>query len=432
MSVVLAMEEVGPCRLQLRVEVPAPVVEAEEERVTRDYARRAKVPGFRKGKVPTGMVRRHFGDEIRREVLDRLLPRYWKQAAAEKSLDPLGPPSVVDVSLAAGEPLAFTAVVEVRPAIELRNYRDFALPAPPAEPSAEEVRELVDQLRRSHAEWVPTDRAAATGDRVEVEVVERGREPADGESRTAEVEVGSARVWEELSLAVTGLAAGQAGSFERRLGEGEEARPAIFDVKVLAVKEAKLPAADDELARHFGEFASFADFETDVARRLRHSQLEESRDQRERALLDQLTERHPLTLPEGVVHHEVESLLREYAEGLARRGVDLEKAEIDWQKVGEEAKPHAERRVKARLLLDAISDAEGISVSAEEFEQALAVLARLEGVASGALRQRLDQAGELAGLRARMRREKTVRYLLGEGEPAAAPAAEPPAAPDAG
>jgi hypothetical protein len=79
-----------------------------------------------------------------------------------------------------------------------------------------------------------------------------------------------------------------------------------------------------------------------------------------------------MTLPEGVVRHETESLLREYAEGLARRGVDLEHAEIDWQKIGDEAKPHAERRVKARLLLDAVADAEQIAVTAEEFEQALA------------------------------------------------------------
>jgi trigger factor len=123
------------------------------------------------------------------------------------------------------------------------------------------------------------------------------------------------------------------------------------------------------------------------------------------------------------VRHETETLLREYAEGLSRRGVDLERAEIDWQKIGDEAKPHAERRVKARLLLDAVADAEQIAVSAEEFEQALSVLARLQGVATGALRQRLDEAGELTGFRARMRREKAVRYLLGETEPAAAPAA---------
>ena len=425
MSVVLAMEEIGPCRLQLRVEVPAPAVEAEEQRVALDYSRSARIPGFRKGKVPLAMVRRHFGEEIRRELLDRLVPRYWRQAEAEKTLQPLGPPAVTEVSLEAGAPLAFTAVVEVRPEIELRNYRDFALPEPPADPSAEEIRGLIDQLRRSHAAWEAVERGAATGDRVRVEVRERKQGEPEIEAQSAEIELGSERVWEELGLAVTGLSAGQSGRFTRRLGEGDEAREATFDVRVVEVREARLPALDDELAKHFGDFESFAAFEADVSRRLKQSKLDDAREQRERALLDQLTERHPMTLPEGVVQRETETLLREYAEGLARRGVDLERAEIDWQKVGDEAKPHAERRVKARLLLDAVAEAEQIAVSAEEFEQALALLARMQGVATGALRQRLDEAGELVGFRARMRREKAVRYLLGDGElaPAAAAAA---------
>lgn len=450
MSVVLSMEEVGPCRLQLRVEVPTPAVEAEEQRVTQEFAKKARIPGFRKGKVPTPMVRRQFGDEIRRELLDRLLPRYWKQAAAERELDPLGPPSVTDVAWEDGAPLAFTAVVEVRPPIELRNYKDFALPEPNVEPTPAEVAAFVEQLRQSRAEWRPVERAAATGDRARVEVRERG---SAGEPQTAEIEIGSERVWEELSLAVTGLTAGQGGSFTRTHthpaaaahegheghegDEGSEAPPpaetvheATWDVRLLDVREPVLPELDAAFAAQFGEFAELAELEADIARRLAQSKREEAREERERALLDQLTERHPLTLPEGVVRNETEALLREYAEGLSRRGVDIEKAEIDWQKIGEQAQPHAERRVKARLLLDAVADAESIQVSAEEFEQALAVVARLQGLATGALRQRLDEAGELTGFAARMRREKTVRFLLGEspapGAPAGAAAATNP------
>ena len=178
---------------------------------------------------------------------------------------------------------------------------------------------------------------------------------------------------------------------------------------------------DDDLARKLGKFESLDALRAAVASRLSAARREEADAERQRVMLDQLTERHPMPLPDGVVKSEIEELLREYAEGLARRGVDIEHAEIDWQKAGEDARPHAERRVKARLLLDAIAEREAIGVSEAEFEQALAVLARVQGVPSGALRQRLDSAGELGGLRGRMRREKTVRYLLGES------AAEAPA-----
>lgn len=413
MSVVLSVEEVGPCRKQLKIEVPAPAVEAETNRVVSEYAKKARIPGFRKGKAPASVVHRQFRDEIRHELLDRLVPRYWKQAAAEKSIDPLGQPAVESIEeLVAGAPLVFTAVVEVRPEIELRNISDFSLPEAETEPTEAEVEEFLLQLRRSHAEWEPVDRPAAAGDRVKVEVRETTAEEA--EPQPAEFELGAPGVWEELTLAVTGLTFGQSGSFTRKEGEGEEARERAFTVRVDSVREAKLPALDDEFAKHLGEFADVAALREEVTMRIRRGKADDARADRERALLDQLTERHPIELPQGVVHAEIESLMREYAEGLARRGVDLEHAGIDWQKMGEEMRPHAERRVKARLLLDAIAEKESIAISEEEFEQALGVLARVQGVASGALRQRLDSAGELPSFRGRMRREKAIRYLLGE------------------
>jgi trigger factor len=438
MSVVLSLEEVGPCRQQLKIEVPAPAFDAELARVTQEYGRKARIPGFRKGKVPEALVRRHFGKEIEQETVERLVPRYWRQAVAEKSLEPLGSPEVRLEEIAAGKALTFTATVEVRPEIELRNYRDFSLPEVPVAATAEEIRRTIDDVRRGHAQWVDVDRSAANGDRAKIQIVETTpgapEEPTPSE---IEIEVGTPQIWEELSLAVAGLAVGQSSKFSRRetAEEGEAAEPApglllgpdgkpvagpgaerTFEVKLLALQEAKLPALDDEFARHLGKFESLNELEKDVARRIEAAKKEDSLRQRETAMLDQLTERHPMPLPEGVVRHETEDLLRDYAESLIRRGVDLEKVELDWQKLGEQAKPQAERRVKARLLLDAISEKEGITVGEEEFEQALVLLARAQGMPTLALRQRLDESGQLAGLRARMRREKTVRRLLGEPE----------------
>ncbi len=421
MSVVLAVEEIGPCRKQLKIEVPVPAVEAETERISAEFGRKAKIPGFRKGKVPAGMVKRHYGPEIRQEVLERLVPRYWRQAVAEKGIDALTPPEVRDVHLHDGEPLTFLATVDVRPEIELRNYQDFALPTPPTEPTAEEIAGAVADLRRAHATWAPVEREAAVGDKARLEIAEIGAEGV-GPFGPAELEVGNPRYWDELSAAVTGLASGATGRFVRREGEGEGAVDRSYEVRVVEVLEAKLPELDAEFAAHFGKYESVAGLETDVARRIRAAKEQNARQTRETALLDQLTERHAFPLPEGVVHQETEDLLKDYAEGLSRQGVDLEKAGIDWQKMGEEARPHAERRVRARLLLDAIADKEGVEVGEQEFEQALALLARTQGVATHALRHRLDETGQLAGLRGRMRRDKLVRRLLGETPPAAAEA----------
>jgi trigger factor len=440
MSVVLSLEEVGPCRKQLKIEIPAPAYDAERARVTHEYGRKARIPGFRKGKVPDALVRRHFGQEIDQEVVERLVPRYWRQAVAEKSLEPLGSPEVRLDAAEEGKSLSFTATVEVRPEIELRNYRDFSLPSPPVEAAPDEIRRTLDDVRRGHAQWVDAERAAAHGDRARVRIEETtaGAPAPTAEPSEFEIEIGAPQIWEELSLAVAGLSVGQSSRFSRREPAdeaveggaggagallGPDGKPVsgpgserTFTVTLVALQEAKLPPLDDEFAKHLGKFESVGELEKDVARRIEAAKREDSLRQRETAMLDQLTERHPMPLPEGVVLHETEELLRDYAESLVRRGVDLEKAGLDWQKLGEQAKPQAERRVKARLLLDAISEKEGISVGEAEFEQTLALLARAQGVATLALRQKLDETGQLASIRARMRREKTVRRLLGEPE----------------
>jgi trigger factor len=457
MSVVLNVEEIGPCRKELRIEIPAPAVEAETSRVVGEFGRKASLPGFRKGKVPQSLVRRHFNDEIQREVVERLVPRYFRQAAAEKGIDPLLPPEVELAKVETGSGMTFTARVEVRPEIELRNYRDFNLPEPPLEATPEEVRTAIADLRLRHAEWKSATRPAATGDRAKIElkpVVDAASVDAEAsevvaEPQTVDIEVGSPQIWEELSLAVAGLAVGQGSKFSRREpsaprtpreareegdfrpdAEVEPAAERVFEVRLLELTEPILPELDDAFAAHLGKFSTVAELEADIGRRIGAAKRDDAMRQRETAMLDQLTERHPIPLPEGVVHREVDELLRDYAENLARRGVDLEGAQFDWQRLGEQAKPQAERRVKARLLLDAIAAQEAIEVGEEEFEQALALLARAQGIPTPALRQRLDEAGQLAGLRAQMRREKTVRRLLGETDKVAAVEAGPDPAHD--
>ncbi len=446
MSVVLNVEEIGPCRKELKIEIPAPAVDAETARVLGEFGRKASLPGFRKGKVPQSLVQRHFGDDIRREVVERLVPRYFRQAVAEKGIDPLLAPEVEMAPVQTGTGMTFLARVEVRPEIELRNYKDFSLPDPPVEATADEVKTAIADLRLRHAEWKSAARPAATGDRAKIELkplidpVAAADESAGEvvvEAQTVDIEVGSQQIWEEISLAVAGLSVGQGSRFsrkeprapreEREEGDLRPDAPAeplaerTFEVRLVELTEPILPALDDTFAAHLGKFATVAELEADIARRISHAKRDDAMRQRETKMLDQLTERHPIPLPEGVVHREVDELLRDYAENLARRGIDLEGAGLDWQRLGEQAKPQAERRVKARLLLDAISDQEKIEVGEEEFEQALALLARAQGIPTPALRQRLDEAGQLAGLRAQMRREKTVRRLLGETGPAPAP-----------
>jgi trigger factor len=410
---VSSIESVGPCRKRLRIEVPAPAVDAETMRVVKEYGRKVRLPGFRAGKVPAAVVQQRFKAEIEREVLDRLLPRYWKQAQAESSLDPLLPPSVEEVELKDGEPLTFVATVEVRPPIELGDIQNFDLPAGEIEPTEAEVDEALGTLQTRVADWVDVSRSVARGDRVSIESVELDEQGTPlANASTVEIEVGSPQVWEELSLALTGLDAGQETDFRRQEEIDGEARVRRFRVKVLSVKERDLPPLDDALAQKVGQFADLAALRAHVAHRLLHEKEHHRRTRQEQAVLEQLRERHPLELPQGVVEEETRGLLQEYAESLGRQGVDVERVSIDWDALAREVRPQAERRVHSRLLLDAVAEANRIEVAPEELEERLALLARAQGRTTSSVRHALAQGGQLESLRRQMRREKTIGSLL--------------------
>jgi trigger factor len=426
MSVVLSQQDVGPCRKQLKVEVPAPAVEAETQRVIQELGLKIKMPGFRKGKVPAELVRRRYAKDIEHEVKERLLPRYWRQAQAETSLEPLLPPEVDEITdLLPGEPLTFVATVETRPQIELRNTADFELPDPPTEPGTLEIEERIEEIRKQTSSWIPSDKPAALGDKVDLEITAlASADHPEAHTDKVVIEVGDPKVWPELASTVRGMSAGQEETFTRRHehppaeeGGAPEVHEQTMRVKVVAVEERDLPPLDDAFAVKINpDFQTFEALREAVVQQSRHEKADQRREARQRALLDQLRERHPLDLPQGVVRKEVEGMVQDQAENLARRGVDVEHAGIDWNRMAEDLMPMAEKRVHARLLLDAVSDDRKIVVTEEEFERTLAVLARAQGVSTPVLRRKLDEDGRLATLRSQLRREKTIRALLGEPE----------------
>lgn len=453
MSVVQSIQDIGPCKKELKIEVPAETVDAETERVTREYGRQAKIPGFRPGKVPAGVVRKRFRDEIDRDVVERLVPRYWQQAETEAGLDSITPPQLAGVEdREAGQPLVFTARVEVRPEIEIGSLDGFDLPDPAAEPTEEEVASTIEELRGRAGSWVEVDRPAGQGDRVTAEIEETTGEDAaapplaeaaeaadagDDEAgksgpETVQVEIGSPQVWEELSLALSGLSAGQKGEFDRMDEEEGVVRERTFRFQVSKVEARDLPELDDELAKRIGGFDTVAELEAAVRGQLAHQKESERSEARERALLDQLRARHPVTLPEGLIDQENEVLVREYAENLARQGVDVRNVGIDWKSMAEQARPAAEKRVHARLLLEEIAEREGIEVDETELQGMLTRIGEPQGVSAAVVRRTLEQDGRLAGLAAQMRRAKTVRHLLGEEAPEFDGKSEPAADVDEG
>lgn len=420
MSVVISVEDIGPCRKELKVEVPAPAVEAETRRVIDEVSRKVQIPGFRKGKVPRQVVERRFRQEIEQDVLERLLPRYWRQAEAESGLRPLLEPRFRSEDFQADAPLIFYVAVEVRPEIQVGDLDGLDLPPAEVELTDDEVSGELEDLRRSRAKLNAVERAAVQDDVVSVQLQElpaaaEGEEaPALPEPQKVQVEIGGEQVWEELSVALTGLSAGQEAEFSHRMGSGDDAIVRRFRVHVDQVQERDLPPLDDAFAATVGKFETLDALREAIRTHLLHDKQTRHRRERERILLDQLRQRYPSQLPGWVVEEQIKSLLTDFAEHVSRQGVDLDT--IDWQEMGERMRPQAEARVHADLLLDAIAEARSIRITEQEFEFMLSSIARHEKSSTMAVRQALDRAGRLTALRVDMTRQKTVRHLLGEDE----------------
>ncbi len=415
MAVIASREEIGPCRQRLKIEVPEPAVNAENQRIVSDLRRRRQIPGFRKGKVPAAVIEKRFAKDIRETLIERLVPRYWHQAEAEGDLHALLPPTIESVDVNP-EGMTFVATVETRPEITLGDLDNFDLPEMPLEVSDEEVEKALEDLRRTVSPWKQTDRAAAKGDLVTAHLFEIDDEGVEGEGQVIQVEVGDDSIWDEVNEALTGASADQEVKFERTEGEGAEAKVRHLRLHVTAVKERDLAPLDDEFAQKVSRLESLEELRVDFKRRIERSKEGELRRRQEHAVLDQLRERHAIPLPGGVVDHETDHLLREYAETLAQRGVDVEHAAIDWEDLAKEMRPQAERRVHARLLLDAIAATWEIQIDENEFQAVLANIGRSSGRGAAEVRQMLDQEGRLESLRTQLRRDKVLDRLLGTSD----------------
>src|SRR5262249_30923312 len=267
------VHEIGACKRRLDVEETPEVVKEAWERAFVQVQKEARLPGFRKGKVPRSMIKLHFGDDVRQEVARRLIPEVYRQALAETQIQPVEEPDLEQVTLEESAPLKFSAVVEIRPTITLGQYVGLNVTHSPKPFAETEEAEALGQLQEQHAEYRAVERPADVGDLVIVDytLTPDGMEPRSetGYSFT----IGSGAVMPEIDEAAIGLAPGGSRQTRVRFGDthaNENLRGKAADarVRVTEVKEKVLPALDDDFARSIGEFETLDALRAEVRRGL--------------------------------------------------------------------------------------------------------------------------------------------------------------------
>lgn len=410
------------CTRELVLDIPAEDVSKAFRSVTRNYQKYAKIPGFRPGKVPESVVRRRFATEIRKEVIDGLLPQRFNQGVRELGVQPVGQPQVTELTVEDGQPLHVKAAFEYVPTFSIEGYKDVVVEKPSAEVTDEEFQHEMTELRESRAtiEPVEEDRALVDGDWAQISYsgqVEGEPEAAPLTGQDSLVEIGGKDTVEAFNAVLRGAKPGQelkaeviypADYAEARLA----GKTVSYEVAVKAIKKRTVPELSDDFARELGQYESLAELETRVREhmnnRKRRSVAAETKDK----LFAELTQKYSFPVPESLVQDQVDARLDRGLRALAAQGMDTEQMrKLDFSRLRAAQRDGAIAEVKTNLLLDKIAEAEGVTVSDEELDRELQLAALQSNEPIETLRNRLTQDGGLARIREQMKCEKTANLL---------------------
>ena len=411
------VESLEPCKRRLAVEAPVDVVQKEWERAYGRVQKRAALPGFRKGHVPRSLVKLHFADDVRREVAEHLIPDVYRQALTEARIDPVNEPDLQELTLEENTPLSFKAVVEVKPTIELADYRGVEIEHAPAAVSATDVADTLERMRDQHAEFRSVDRPAATGDLV---VVDYTLSPDDHEPSTANgyhFVVGGGTVLPEIDNAAVGLKSGDEREVDLRFAddhrmESLRGKGGKAHIKVSEVKEKVLPALDDDFAKALGEFETLEAVRAEVRKQLESAREAEGRRALEDKIVQALLTRHEFGVPDAMVMRQVAHQVEHTRERLRRQGVDPDGIQWDYPKIVGELRPAAEQGVRRALLLEAIADKESIAPSDADLDAEIEKFAKASQRPAPAVRRMMEKSGDLDALRHGLREKKTLDLLI--------------------
>ena len=410
------------CTRELVLDIPAEEVSKAYRNVVRNYQKYAKIPGFRAGKVPDTVIKRRFTAEIRKDVIDGLLPGRFNKAVSDLGVTPVGQPQVTELNVEDGQPLHVKAVFEFVPAFSIEGYKDVTVEKPSVEITEEEFQHEMTQLRESRAtvEPVEDDRALVDGDWAQISYKgtmagEAEAAPVAGEDTL--VEIGGKDTVEAFTAALRGAKPGQtlnvSATYPAEYPEAKLAGKTVdYEIEVKAIKKRTVPELNDEFAKELGEYESLAELENRVREHLSNRKRRSVEGETKDRLFQALIERFPFPVPESLVQEQIDARLDRGLRALAAQGMDTEQMrKLDFGRLRAAQREGAAAEVKASLLLARIAQEENIAVSDEELEREIQIAAIQSREPVDALKVRLTEDGGMARIREQLKREKTATLL---------------------
>lgn len=403
-----AVEKLNPTLAKIEVEVPFAEFKPYLDRTYKNLSGQISVPGFRKGKLPKQLIEQRAGfDYIVEASLNDALNDYYAQALGENELSPLAQPELDVQSQPSTEnreaDVKLTITVTVRPEIELPNYEGLEVEVDEVEVTAEDEVQALDALRERFGTLKTVERPAADKDFVTIDIAAE----IDGEQVDAandlSYQIGSGTMLDGIDEALTGLSAGEDATFETKLSGGEHAgEQAVIKVKLSAVKERELPAADDEFAQLASEFDTIDELKEDIKKQVAEAKVAEQGTQARDKVLAKLVELVEVPVPEKVIEDQLEQHFNN----------PNAEADHDTEEHRAEVRENTETAFKNEMVLDAVADKEEVTVDQAEMINYIITMSSQYGMDPNQFAQMLDGSGQAGALVGEVRRSKALAAVL--------------------
>jgi len=406
------------CKHSLEITVPVAEVEQETQRVVAEIQKKVKLPGFRPGKAPVGLVKQRFAGDIRQDVLEKLVPRFFRQKVEKDNLQVVGTPDITDVHFHSGEPLTFKAEFEVAPSIELKEYRGLVVNYTEPEVTDTDVDQRLEEIRDQKAEYVNEEpRPLADGDYAVVSLESLAGVAEKVSQDELMLKIGDESTLSAFTENLRGAAPEESREFDVTYPEDYErktlaGRTVRFRATVKAVRRKELPELNDEFAKDLGDYQNLDELKNAVRTAILREREHKAQEDAKHQLLDKLVDMHDFPVPQAYIDRQVGINVENQLRTLAAQGIDPRSIKLDWQKVRESQKDRAGRDVKASLLLDRIADREAIGATQEEVDREVQRVARQQREAVAMVRAKLQKEGALARIAGHIRTEKTLNFLF--------------------
>jgi len=419
----LNFEDRSPVKKAVEIEIPADLISNEEKRVTTEFGRSAKIPGFRPGKIPPNVVRSRFAKDIEEQVMNRLLSRTFSDALSEKGMTPVGEPRIEHIDpYIAGAPIKYKAEFEIKPQFELGDYHGIEIDDPPIEVTEHDVESMVERLREQASVYRPeTERGLQDGDFAVIDIT-TSAEGIEPETRSGHFKMGEESPMPELHAAMFGKKPGEAASFDKTYGDDAQnenfrGKSVRHDVALKEIRVQEKPEVNDEFAKATGGWDSVDAMREHITADIRRHREHEVMRLKKNQIGDRLLALHHFDVPDALVEEELGKSLQNYARFLASQGVDLEKAELDWDKMRADFRPEAEKRAKRGLILEQIAAKESLVASDVEVDREIRRAATENNRDFAEVKHRLKHDGGYEELRLSLSQEKALDLVLRESKP---------------